>query len=86
MRLLLAFLFSAAPGLHAADGGWTWLPASIRDISAGSPVIVRNTLGPADSAAIMEFEVALNMRNLAELQRRLLFSVAGAFLIRQKKS
>ena len=78
MRLLLAFLFSAAPGLHAAGGGWTWLPASIREIStgasafsAGSPVIVRNTLGPADSAAIMEFEVALHMRNLAELQRRL---------------
>ena len=51
-------------------------PNSIREISAqtsstaGRPTLVRSTLKPEESGALMDFEVALRMRSFPELQAR----------------
>jgi kumamolisin len=81
--LLPALLFIGfAFGAHGAglDPSRTFLPDSIREIatSGATPAtgqheaaILRRTLTPSEIGETMEFEVALQMRNLPELQQRL---------------
>ncbi len=81
--MLTVFLFIGVTlALHGAgiDPSRTFLPDSIREISAGSATlgagepeaaILRRTLTPSEISEPMEFEVALQMRDFPELQQRL---------------
>jgi kumamolisin len=83
MRLRLPLLLvGLALGAHgaAADGAWTSLPGSVREIPlAGAALtagpeqvtLLRSVLSPAESDESMEFEIVLQMRNFPELQQRL---------------
>ncbi len=57
------------------DGNRMFLPGSIREISAAAgphqAAILRRTLSPSENGEVIEFEVALQMRNFSELQQRL---------------
>jgi len=81
IALLVALLLVAAPlAAQAGKGLRVACPDSIRAIPAATPgvpldprraAIVRAALTAAESAAPLDFEVALRMRNFAELQARI---------------
>ena len=76
--LILGFIAAAASPLQASVAPET-LQGSIKQVSAAPatgpvnphrPFISRTTLHEDEKAAVMDFEVALKMRNLPELQNR----------------